>query len=152
MSYGTPTAVVKIDGHFYAVQQGTYVRKWQRQFTATLVANIVELNWVDRGPGIKTFDFTLHIATWDPSSIPYKLGVTQTWDVQMANLEASYLAINTSLQFTDVFGNNPILPNGGGVGGVYFTNLNQNVPNYSTPEKPYILVDVEVIESLATVN
>jgi hypothetical protein len=152
MSYGTPTSVVKINGFWYAVQQGTYVRKWQRQFTATLAANIVELNWVDRGPGIKTFDFTLHIVTWDPSSIPYKLGVTQTWDVQMANLETAYLAVNTSLAFIDVFGNSPIIPNTSTPGGVYFTNLNQNVPNYSTPEKPYVLVDIEVIEALKTVN
>ena len=50
---------VVIDGKKYAVAQGTYIRKWQRQFTATLVANIVELNFVDRGPGIKTYNFTL---------------------------------------------------------------------------------------------
>ena len=50
---------VIIDGFKYAVQQGTYKRNWKRQFTATLAANLVELNFIDRGPGIKTYDFTL---------------------------------------------------------------------------------------------
>ncbi len=140
-------SVVKIDGHYYAVQQGTYIRKWQRQFTASLVANIVELNWVDRGPGIKTYNFTLHIATWDPNSIPYKAGVTEAWDVQMANLQTAYLKTNASLEFLDVFGVAPAVDSG-----VYFTNLNQNIPNYSTSMKPYILADIEVIEAKRAIS
>ena len=137
---------VIIDGFKYAVQQGTYIRKWQRQFTATLVANIVELNFVDRGPGIKTYDFSLHLVTWDPTSEPYKDGITQTMDQQRQQLEASYLKVNTSLQFVDPFGETPTL------GGVYFTNLTENFPSYSTVQKPYLIMDIELIESKAAIS
>lgn len=137
---------VIIDGFKYAVQQGTYLRKWQRQFTATLVANIVELNWIDRGPGVKTYDFTIIVNTWSPDSIPYKAGITQTFDQQISNLEASYIKVSASLQFVDPFGNSPTL------GGVYFTNLTENVPNYSSVQKPYVLMDVELIESKAAIS
>lgn len=146
MSVKVPTSVVKIDGHYYAVAQGTYIRKWQRQFTATLVANIQELNWVDRGPGIKTYDFQLLILTWAQGSLPYQLGVTETWDQQVANLETAYLKINSAMEFLDVFGEAPTL------GGVYFTQLNETIPNYATPQKPYVLMDVEVIEALRAIS
>lgn len=137
---------IVIDGFKYAIQQGTYIRKWQRQFTATLVANIVELNFIDRGPGIKTYDFSLILNTWDPGSLPYKDGITQTVDQQMANLENSYSKVSTALQFLDPFGQAPTL------GGVYFTSLVQNIPAYTTPQKVYILVDIEVIESKTAIS
>ena len=133
---------VIINGFKYAVQQGTYIRKWQRQFTATLVANLVELNFVDRGPGIKTYNFTLILNTWSSDSLPYKDGVTQTVAQQIANLESAYSGVATSYGFTDIFGNTPS-------SGVYFTNLSENIPNYSTPEKVYVLMDVELINSSA---
>lgn len=139
---------VVIDGFKYAVQQGTYIRKWQRQFTQTLVANIVELNFIDKGPGIKTYDFTLLVTSWSPNSQPYKDGITQTLDQQIANLEASYEKVNTAISFLDIFGNPP----DPGTPGVYFTNLNQNVPNYSSVQTPYLLIDVELIESLTAIS
>jgi hypothetical protein len=132
---------VVIDSYKYAVQQGTYIRKWERQFTATLAANIVELNFVDKGPGIKHYNFTLLLNTWDTTSQPYKDGVTQTLDQQRTNLEASYLKVATAVQFLDPFGEAPTL------GGVYFTSLNENLPPYSTVEKPYLLMDIELVES-----
>ncbi len=137
---------VVIDGNKYAVAQGTYIRKWQRQFTATLVANIVELNFVDRGPGIKTYNFTLIICTWPTDSQPYKDGITQSIDQQIANLEASYIKVATAIQFLDPFGVAPTL------GGVYFTNLNESVPVYSTVEKPYVLMDIELIEAKTAIS
>lgn len=137
---------VIIDGYKYAVQQGTYLRKWQRQFNAQLVANIVELNFIDRGPGIKTYNFTLLLATWDPTSTPYKDGITQTLSQQRAHLEASYMKINASMQFVDPFGDTPDL------GGVYFTSLNENIPVYSTDQKAYLLMDIELIESKAAIS
>lgn len=137
---------VIIDGHKYAVQQGTYLRKWQRQFTAQLVANLVELNWIDRGPGIKTYNFTLLLATWQSDSQPYQDGITQTMDQQRINLEVSYKKISTALQFVDPFGDSPDL------GGVYFTNLAENIPPYSTVQKPYLLMDVEIIESKTAIS
>lgn len=139
---------VVIDGFKYAVQQGTYLRKWQRQFTQTLVANIVELNFIDKGPGVKTYDFTIMVVTWPPSSQPYKDGITQTLDQQISNLETSYSKVNTAIQFLDIFGNPP----NGSTPGVYFTNLNQNIPNYSTVQTPYLLMDVELIESLTAIS
>jgi patatin-like phospholipase/acyl hydrolase len=137
---------VIIDGYKYAVLQGTYIRKWQRQFTQQLVANIVELNWVDRGPGIKTYNMSLILETW-PSNHPfYQAGITQTWDQQLAHLEASYMKVNYSMQLVDPFGQSPTL------GGVYFTNLNQTVPNYATAEKPYLLADVEFIDAKQAIS
>lgn len=137
---------VIIDGHKYAVQQGTYLRKWQRQFTATLVANIVELNWIDRGPGIKTYNFSLILCTWPTNSQPYEDGIIETLDQQRANLEASYSKIATSIQFVDPFGESPSL------GGVYFTNLNESIPQYSTVQRPYVIGDIELIESKAAIG
>ncbi len=137
---------VVIDGKKYAVSQGTYIRKWQRQFTATLVANIVELNFIDRGPGIKTYNFTLILTAWPSNSLPYKDGVVETVDQQISNLETSYQKVATAIQFIDPFGNAPSL------GGVYFTNLNESLPVYSTVERPYVLMDVELIESKTAIG
>jgi hypothetical protein len=142
----TVNTFVTIGDYKYAVVQGSYIRKWVRQFTAQLVANIVELNWVDRGPGIKTSNMSLLLADWDPSSAPYQAGITQSLATQKANLEASYLAINSSLRFIDPFGESPAL------GGVYFTNVNMTIPNWSTPQKPYIQMDVELIESKKAIS
>ncbi len=138
--------VVTIDGHQYAVSSGTYIERWVRQFTATLVANLVELNYVDNGPGIKTYSMTLLLSSWDPQSQPYKDGVIESWDTQKANLEASYLKKATALQYIDPFGQSPTL------GGVYFTMLNQIIPNYSTAQKPYVLCEIEIRESLTAIS
>ena len=133
---------VSLNGYKYAVQQGTYVRKWQRQFTATLSANLVELNFVDRGPGIMTYDMTLVLATWDPSSTVYQDGITQTMAQQITQLETAYQQVSTPLTFLDIFGNAPI----GGLT-IYFTNLQETIPQYSTPQKPTTFMDIELIAS-----
>ena len=96
---------ITFNGFKYAVQQGTYHRTWARQFNATLSANIVELNYVDRGPGIMTYDMTLILATWDPTSLPYLDGVTQTMAQQITQLETAYQQVATPLTFFDIFGN-----------------------------------------------
>lgn len=130
---------VIIGGNKYAIQQGTYVRKWQRQFTATLSANIVELNFVDRGPGIQTYDFTLILATWKPDSLMYQVGITQTMAQQIAALEALYLQVNSKLPFVDPYGNSPTL------GVVYMTDLQETIPNFATPGTLTTFMDVELI-------
>ena len=136
-----------LNGQKYAIQQGSYVRKWTRQFTATLSANIVELNFVDKGPGIQAYDMTLIIATWSPGSIMYTDGITQTMTQQIAALEALYLQRATSFTFIDPYGNPPT--NGLNV---YFTNLTETIPNYSTVQKPYTLIDIELIAAQPAIS
>lgn len=137
---------ITLNGMKYAVQQGTYVRKWQRQFTATLSANIVELNFVDRGPGIMTYDMTLILATWNTSSAVYNDGVTQTMAQQIAALEAAYQQVATPLTFLDIFGNPPI----GGLS-IYFTNLQETIPAFSTPQKTTTFMDIEIIAAVPAI-
>jgi hypothetical protein len=138
---------ITLDGNNYPVVTGSYVRAWDRFFTSQPVANLVRINYIDRGPGIKTYTMTLMLATWDPTSLPYKNGVTQTALQQMSNLDTSYAKISTALNFIDPFGNTPD-PNFDW--GVFFTDATQRVPNYATTEKPYILVDITLIESSGT--
>jgi hypothetical protein len=138
---------VIINGMKYVVQQGTYVRKWQRQFTATLSMNIVELNYVDRGPGILTYDMTLILATWLPTSQVYQDGVTQTVAQQISQLETAYQQVSTPLTFIDIFGNPPI----GGLS-IYFTNLQETLPNQATPQTPIVYMDVELIAAQTAIS
>lgn len=137
-----------LDGHYYVVQSGTYVRTWKRLFTSTLSANILELNFIDNGPGIKTYDMTLILASWSPDSAIYKTlhgldPAIASLEQQITNLEASFALVATELGFTDPFGNSPAQ------GYVYFTLLTENLPVFSTAEKPYLLVDIEVMGSSA---
>lgn len=136
----------------YAVAMNTYSRNWQRSFSSQLAGNIVRLNFIDKGPGIRVYDMTLILATWAPGSVPYKNGITQTWDQQYQNLQNSYAAIATVLAFTDPMGLSPN-PAAGGAGdyGVYFTDFNINIPQYSTPEKPYLLAQIELTEATQVV-
>ncbi len=133
---------VTIDGFKYVVSSGTYIRKWMRSFTSELAANIIRLNFVDRGPGIRTYSMTLILNTWATTSDVYQDGVTQTVDQQISNLEASYAKIATSVQFYDPFGNPPSAGKG-----CYFTNYNQIIPNYGTKNKTYVLAEVELTEA-----
>ena len=144
---------VILDGNKYVVAMNTYTRKWQRAFSSQLAGNIIRLNFIDRGPGIRVYDMTFILATWAPRSVPYLAGVTQTWDVQEQNLEASYAQVATVLQFVDPMGLSPTpASRGAGDYGVYFTNFNLIVPQYSTPQKPYLLAEVEVTEATQLVN
>lgn len=133
----TINSYITLDGHKYVVQTNTYIRKWARSFSSQLAANIIRLNFVDRGPGLQTYEMTLMIQSWDPNSLPYKQGITQTIDQQAANLEASYGKIASLLSYIDPLGVTP------GSNGVYFTDLNQLIPQYSTNQKPYLLYQVE---------
>jgi hypothetical protein len=137
-----------LDGHKYVVASNTYNRKWQRAFSSQLAGNIIRLNFIDRGPGIRVYDMTLILATWAPGSQPYLDGITQTWDQQVQNLEASYSQIATVLSFTDPMGEQP---GPSAQYGVFFTNFNLIIPNYSTVQKPYCLAEIEVTEATQVV-
>lgn len=137
---------VIIDGNKYVVQSGTYIRRWIRQFSSIIAAGQIVLNFVDRGPGVRTYSMTLLLAQWPAGSAVYQDGITQTVAQQITNLEASYVKIATSLNFTDPFGNSP------GAGGVYFTNMNEVIPAYSTVAKNYVLMEIELTESTQAGN
>src|SRR3989338_6240409 len=98
---------VIIDGHKYAVAQGTYMRRWIRQFQALINTVGVRLNFVDRGPGLKVYGMTLILANWPTDSLMFTDGITETLDQQRLNLEVSYGKITTSLQFIDPFNEPP---------------------------------------------
>lgn len=138
-----------LDGNKYVVATNTYNRKWQRAFSSQLAGNIIRLNFIDKGPGIRVYDMTLILATWSPTSQPYKDGITQTWDVQEQNLEASYGKIAKVLQFVDPMG---LSPGPASNYGVFFTNFNLIIPQYSSSQKPYCLADIEVTEATQLVN
>ena len=138
---------ITLDGYKYAVAPGTYIRSWARSFSSQLAANTIRINWVDRGPGVRKYNMTLMLFNWRPDSEPYKDGITQTLDEQIINLEASYAKLSTSLQFLDAFGNPPSANSG-----IYFENLNQIIPQYSTVANPYVLYEVELMESTQVVN
>jgi len=134
-----------LDGHAYAVEQGSYLRQWVRSFTSYLAANIVRLNFIDKGPGVRTYTMALTLTNWPPNSVPYKSGVTQTPEVQMANLEATYAKIATAVGFTDPFGTASTF-------GVYMTDLQQTVPNWATPQSTFIRAQIQLTEATQTVN
>lgn len=137
-----------IDGHKYPVATGTYSRKWQRAFSSQLAGNIIRLNFIDRGPGIRVYDATLILQTWKTDSQPYLDGIIDTWDTQLQNLEASYGKIATVIHFQDPFGQSP----GANANfGVFFTNFNEIIPNYATPQNPFVLCEVELTEATQVV-
>lgn len=144
---------IVLDGKKYPVSTGTYVRKWQRAFSSQLAGSIIRLNFIDRGPGIRVYDMQLIIQTWSPTSLPYKNGITDPWDTQVQALEASYQKIATVLQFIDPFGQVPAAVGGGPFAwGVFFTNFNEIIPNYATPQKPFVLAEIELTEATQLVN
>lgn len=134
------------------VASDTYSMKWSRAFTSQLAGNIIRLNFIDRGPGIRLFDMTLILQTWKPGSQPYIDGITDPWNVQLQNLESSYALQATVLDFQDPFGRHPN-PTTGGAGdyGVFFTNLSEIIPKYSTPQKPFMLCEIELTEATQVV-
>lgn len=139
--------------HKFAIAQGSYTRKWQRAFSSQLAGNIIRLNFIDRGPGIRVYDMTLILASWAPGSQPYEDGITDSWDTQLYNLSTLYSATAEVLHFEDPLGQSPSPLNGGaGDYGVFFTNFNEIIPQYATPQKPYILAECEFTEATQTVN
>ena len=143
------TSVITLDGYKYAVVQGGYTRTWRRFFSVTAQANLVTTTFIDRGAGQNIYDISLLITTWDQTSIPYSLGVTQTWDQQKANLEASYQKIGESLLFIDPFGVQPSTNNTDN--GIYFTQYVENIQDWSTPSSPYIKISVQLQEAVGQI-
>lgn len=148
-----PVPVIKLDGHYYAVMTDTYTRSWQRQFTWSISAATIQVNFVDRGPGIRKYNMSVLLCDWATTSAPYLAGVTESVDTQRSNLEASYQKIATALSFTDPFGNRPLVPGSSTTPtGVFFTNLVQSIPKYSVKNRPYIAYEIEVMDSTSEVN
>lgn len=138
------TPIITLDGHKYVVKGGTYSRDWQRAFNSNLTWN-VRLTVVDRGTGLQIYKMTLELRTWPASSLPHKLGVTDTWDIQLANLEASYIKRAKILQFIDPFGNVPVIPGtSSDSAGVYFVGYLETMPPYSTPDSPSVYAAIDL--------
>src|SRR3972149_1057369 len=95
---------IELDNKKYAVSLNTYVRTWHREFSSNLSGGIVRLTFVDRGPGIQVWKMLLELRSWPTDSVPFQQGVTDSFETQRANLEASYAKITTALQFKDIFG------------------------------------------------
>lgn len=152
MSLPLHTYIV-LGGHKYPIQANSYKMNWNRAFSSQLAGSIVRLNFIDKGPGIRVYDMFLLIKTWLPTDILYKAGITDPWNVQLQNLEASFALQASILHFEDPFGQSPT-PSEGGAGdyGVFFTNLVESIPNYSTPQSPVALVQVEFTEATQLVN
>ena len=136
---------VTIDGYNYAVVSDSYLREWIRSFTSYLAANIVRLNFIDKGPGVRTYTFQLHLAPWGSRTLPYLNGVTASPETQMAQLEASYAKVATPIQFIDPLGvTEPY--------GVYMTDLKQSIPRYATTEETFLMATIELTAATQLVN
>jgi len=150
MSLYNPTQVVAIDQLsgvplYYAVTQGTYNREWIRYFNSQPIAfGITRINSIDNGPGINQYTLSLLVTNFAPTSLPYKQGVTQTWDVQKFNLETSFKKIASNLLFIDPFGQAPNLDP---VTGVIFWKFEEVLLPQSTPEMPFIQYNITLTES-----
>jgi len=98
---------VIIDGNKYAVVTGSYSRQWIRSFTSYLSSNVVRLNFIDKGPGVRTYSMQLYLAPWSTTSIPGLNGVNTTPELQMAQLEVTYSKVATTIIFIDPFNEPP---------------------------------------------
>lgn len=137
---------VIIDGNKYAVSQGTYVDNWSRAFTFNMAAQVVRINFVDRGPGIHKYTMTLELRSWPTNSILYQAGITTSAIAQYNALATSFLKTATLITYTDPLGQSSP-PGGAFANGVYFTMFNTMVPTYSTPSDPAIQVQIELTNS-----
>ena len=138
---------ISLDNNKYPIAQDSYSMKWSRAFSSQLAGNIIRLNFIDRGPGIRVYDMSLILETWDSNSLPYKAGITAAWYDQLANLETSFGKIATVLQFQDPLGRSP----GGGGYGVFFTNYSLSVHKAATPGKSILIAQIEVTEATQVV-
>jgi len=136
---------ITLDGNKYPLVQGSYMRHWVRSFTSYLSANIVRLNFVDKGPGVRTYTFQVYLSQWPTTSIPYLNGITSSPETQMTALETTYQKIATPVGFTDPFGNTSTY-------GVYMTDLQQTIPNYGTSQQSFIVATIQLTEATQTVN
>jgi hypothetical protein len=159
MSYN-PTSVIALDTStgtkegspfYYAVMQGQYTRTWTKYFSWTPVpggpSTAATITYTDNGPGINQYDFSILVTNWANGSLPYTLGVTQSWSTQKANLEASFAKlgpVNNLLYFLDPFGVPPDLNPGRGV---YMYKFVETVLDWSTPSSPYLKYDITAVET-----
>ena len=139
--------VIQLDGYYYAVQAGSYIRNWKRESQFQISAVTTRVQWTDRGPGVRSYDMTLWIQTWPTSSLPYQQGVTQTFDEQVANLEVSYNKRATKLVFYDPFGNRPYDNYASAFTSVYFVNMVQEIPAHSVKNKVVCTYQIQLIDS-----
>ena len=139
------TPYITLDGTKYALQQGSYLRNWVRSFTSYLSANVVRLNFIDKGPGVRTYTFQVILANWPAGGLLANNGLTMTPEQGMAALEATYAKIATPVSFTDPFGHTSTF-------GVYMTDLQQSIPAYGTTQQTFILATVQLSEATQTVN
>jgi len=143
ITISTPT-----NNYNFAVVQGSYSMSWERLFSSTLAGNLVRINFLDSGPGYKVWNMQLYLQQFSPGSPLYKAGVTEDAITQMTNLESLYMyitnlgsstTVDTGIGFIDANGFAPQW-------GIYFSNLIQTIPEYSTNQEPYIVATVEFIE------
>jgi hypothetical protein len=139
------TPYVTIDGNKYAVVTNSYLRRWIRSFTSYLSANIVRLNFIDKGPGVRTYTMQLALNNWGVGTVPYVNGITQSPETQMSQLETTYARVATPVSFTDPLGNTSTY-------GVFMTDLQQSIPMYATPNTVAIVATVELTEATQPVN
>ena len=140
---------VQLNNQLLPVVQDSYSMQWNRAFSSQLAGNIIRLNFIDRGPGIRVYSFSTYLITWPPGSIPYQNGITQTWDQQLAALEASFAEVAKVLQFTDPFGRPAGISSSYGV---YFTSYTLSVHKSGTAEQEILIAQIEVTEATQTVN
>jgi hypothetical protein len=140
---------VILNGQKYPVQTDTYKLGWQRAFSSQLAGNILRLNFVDRGPGLRTYDMSLILRTWNPTDLPYFDGITQTYDEQLANLELSYGLQAQILPFTDISNRSPgpVAQNG-----VFFIDYSLSIPKYATNQTILLLAKISLVEATQLVN
>jgi hypothetical protein len=135
-----------LDGNKYAVVQGTYVDNWSRAFSFNMLAQVVRLNFVDRGPGIHKYTMTLELRNWPQNSDLYQAGITTSAIQQYNALAASFLKTSTLISYTDPLGQSSP-PGGAFANGVYFTMFNLVVPAYSTASNPALQAQIELTNS-----
>jgi hypothetical protein len=130
---------IELDGYKYAVAQDSYTRSWLRQHSMQISAATITTQFVDRGPGLRAYKATIMVAQWASDSELYKDGITQTVAEQVAHIEAAYEKIATPLVYVDPLGVQPQK-------GVFFINLTQIIPAYSTVQKSYVQYQIELYE------
>jgi len=140
-------SVIYLDGYYYAVESGSYIRNWKRQSEFSITAVTTRVQWTDRGPGVRSYNMVLLVQDWATNSLPYKQGVTQTFAQQVTNLEASYNKRATKLTFYDPFGNRPYDNVAGANTSVYFVNMVQEIPKYAGNNKVVCTYQIELIDS-----
>lgn len=139
-----------LDNQKYAVVQDTYSMKWQRAFTSQLAGNIVRLNFIDRGPGIRIYDMSLYLETWIQGvGSLYNQGLTLPYDQQLNNLETSFGKVATVLSFQDPLGR---YAGANSQYGVFFTSYALSVHKAATPGKQILVAQIELTEATQLVN